>query len=79
MDIIITIIAIKLLYESDINYNTQVPSCHVITSLCGYSSVSEAWKVCVYINGGAAAIRGVKESLFFLAFIEWISTVYYVY
>ena len=38
---------------------TQVPSSHVITSLCGYSSVSEAWKVCVYVNGGATAIGDV--------------------
>ena len=45
--------------------NTQVPSSHVITSLCGYSSVSEAWKVCVYVNGGASAIGDVKESLIF--------------
>ena len=39
--------------------NTQVPSSHVITSLCWYSSVSEAWKVCVYVNGGATAIGDV--------------------
>ena len=36
--------------------NTQVPSSDVIMSLCGYSSVSEAWKVFVYVNGGASAI-----------------------
>ena len=36
--------------------NTQVPSSDVITSLCGYSSVNEAWKVFVYVNGGASAI-----------------------
>ena len=36
--------------------NTQVPSSDIITSLCGYSSVSEAWKVFVYVNGGASAI-----------------------
>ena len=36
--------------------NTQVPSSDIITSLCGYSSVSEAWKVSVYVNGGACAI-----------------------
>ena len=38
-------------------FNTQVPSSDIITSLCGYSSVSEAWKVFVYVNGGASAIR----------------------
>ena len=36
--------------------NTQVSSSDVITSLCGYSSVNEAWKVFVYVNGGASAI-----------------------
>ena len=36
--------------------NTQVPSSDVITSLCAYSSVNEAWKVFVYVNGGASAI-----------------------
>ena len=36
-------------------YNTQVPSSDVITSLCGYSFVIEAWKVFVYVNGGASA------------------------
>ena len=36
--------------------NTQVPSSDIITSLCGYSSVSEAWKVFVYVNSGASAI-----------------------
>ena len=41
------------------NIKTQVPSSDVITSLCGYSSVSEAWKVCVYMNGGASAIGDV--------------------
>ena len=39
--------------------NTQVPSSDVITSLCVYSSVSEAWKVCFYVNGGASAIGDV--------------------
>ena len=36
--------------------NTQVTSFDIITSLCGYSSVNEAGKVCVYVNGGASAI-----------------------
>ena len=27
-----------------------------ITSLCGYSSVSDAWKVFAYVKGGASAI-----------------------
>ena len=36
--------------------NTQVPSSDVITSLCEYSSVNEAWKVYFYVNGGASAI-----------------------
>ena len=45
--------------------NTQVPSSDVITSLCGYSSVSEAWKVCVYVNGGASSIGDEYESLVF--------------
>ena len=43
----------------DMNFskdNTQVPRSDVITSLCGYSSVNEAWKVFVYVNGGATAI-----------------------
>ena len=35
--------------------NTQVTSFDIITSLCGYSSVNEAGKVCVYVNGGASA------------------------
>ena len=48
---------VEILY---IYYNTQVPSSDVITSLCVYSSVSEAWKVCVYVNVG-----DVKESLIF--------------
>ena len=39
--------------------NTQVPSSDIITSLCGYSSVNEAWKVCVYVNGGASAMGDV--------------------
>ena len=39
--------------------NIQVPSSDVITSLCGYSSISEAWKVCVYVNGGASAVGDV--------------------
>ena len=30
-----------------------------IKSICVYSSVSEAWKVCVYVNGGASAIEDV--------------------
>ena len=45
--------------------NTQIPSSNVMTSLCGYSSVSEAWKVCVYVNGGASFIGDVYESLTF--------------
>ena len=36
--------------------NAQVPSSDVITSLCGYSSVNEAWKVFVHVNGGESAI-----------------------
>ena len=40
--------------------NTQVPSSDVITSLCGYSSVNEAWKVFVNVNGGASAIGDAK-------------------
>ena len=47
------LIAIKGLTTSS---NTQVPSSDVITSLCGYSSVSETRKVFVYVNGGASAI-----------------------
>ena len=38
--------------------NTQVPSSDVITPLYGYSSASEAWKVFVYVNGGARAMCG---------------------
>ena len=38
--------------------NSQVLSSDVIMCLCGYSSVSEAWKVFVYVNGGASAIWG---------------------
>ena len=34
-------------------------SSDIITSPCGYSSVNEAWKVCVYVNGGASAIGDV--------------------
>ena len=45
--------------------NTQVPSSNVITSLSGYSSISETWKVCVYVNGGAIFIGDVYESLIF--------------
>ena len=35
--------------------NTPVSSYDVVTSLCSYSSVSEARKVFVYVNGGADA------------------------
>ena len=38
-----------------INSNTPVSSYDWITSLCGCSSVSEARKVFVYINGGTDA------------------------
>ena len=41
---------------SEATCNKQVPSFDVITSLCEYSFVSEAWKVFVYVNGGASAI-----------------------
>ena len=44
-------------------YNTQVTSSDVITSLCGYSSVIEAWKVCAYVNGGANAIGDVFKKV----------------
>ena len=36
--------------------NTQVLSSDEITSLYGYSSVSETWKLCVYVNSGASSI-----------------------
>ena len=49
-------IKILILTWLRLRYNTQVPSSDVITSLCGYSSVNEAWKVFVYVNGGASAI-----------------------
>ena len=48
------IIACKI--ATSLDPNTQVPSSDIITSLCGYSSVNEAWKVFVYVNGGASAI-----------------------
>ena len=35
--------------------NSQVLRSDVITSLCGYSSGSEEWKVLVYVDGGASA------------------------
>ena len=42
----------RLTVNSVVTDNTQVPSSDVITSLCGYLSISEAW------NGGASAIWG---------------------
>lgn len=45
--------------------NTQVPNSDVITSLCGISSVSEEWKICVYVNGGESSIGDVYENLIF--------------
>ena len=52
----------RLIYVN-MQHNTQVPSSDVITSLCGYSSVNEAWKVFVYVNGGASAIGDALWSL----------------
>ena len=49
----------------EVGHDMQVPSSDVITSLCGYSSVSEAWKVCIYVNCGASSIGDVYESLIF--------------
>ena len=37
-------------------WGTQVPRSDGITSLCGYSSVGESWKVFVYVNGRASAL-----------------------
>ena len=45
----------EILMKYQNTFNTQVPSSDVITSLCWYSFVSEAWKVFVYVNGGASA------------------------
>ena len=42
--------------------NMQVPSSHVITSLCWYSSVNEGWKVFIY---------GRNECLQFWAFLNY--------
>ena len=36
--------------------NAQVPSSDIITSLFGYSSLSEAWKVFDNVNSGASAL-----------------------
>ena len=44
---------------------TQVPNSDVITSLCGISSVSEEWMMCVYVNGGESSIGDVYENLIF--------------
>ena len=40
--------------------NTPVSSYDVVTSLCSYSSVSEARKVFVYVNGGTDAAQDAQ-------------------
>ena len=56
------------------------PSSDVITSLCGYMylSVSETWKVILYLNGGGRTIWN-DSKVSFLAFIEWTTSFYCVY
>ena len=71
------IIACKI--ATNLDPNTQVPSSDVITSLCWYSSVKKGMKgVCLRKWWGKCYRRCIVK-FDFLAFIEWISTFYYVY
>lgn len=54
--------------------NTQVPRFDVITSLCGYSSGSKAWKVFVYVNDGASPTSGYYGPVWI---ITWNFSTYY--